>query len=420
MRSVINQFWRVGLSLVNQKAIIAGVLALSIGLTSVLASVLAPTWAWTTTRSAKKSTEAAATSAVKARAAKSSRGDQAGTDTYQVSRFIQAVTFQPGKLFVTDGVRVVGADRNAPEVQQILTLLADINKASNRHAMDDVMKYYSHNFVSGDNLPLSDVRAMIQDTWKTYPDIQYASQVLEIRVNGDWATVETQDNARAVAQSNENLMKAQGQLLSQSRGMVYLRRVSKSWEITSDYTLYERACVSFGEVDSLQADVSAPDQVFSGEDYSANLHVALPQGAVAIASIAKDPLLFPQLKPNDKFRSLAQEGETASNLQRVFQANRQNRNEMITVTIGVTNITEDESSRPQVNFKGIATLVKRVNVLPKPSPALDSVADVVKTSASGALDFSEAAKEGSLSQMTTPTATPPALDKPATSAPAKP
>jgi hypothetical protein len=256
------------------------------------------------------------------------------------------------------GIHIVGAQPDANEVAELLTAVRDLLAASNRHDMDSVLKHYSPRFVSGDNLSLDQVQKLISETWKIYPDIRYHSQVMALRIHGDWATVESMDGAQATAKAEKMV----GQLRSQSRGMLFFHRIGKTWEICSDYTLYESAAILFGEARKLPMALSTPDQVFAGEPYTAKISVQLPPGVIGIAAIAKEPLVYPQRHSEDKFRTVSDE---APLLERVFDANQMNRNEMVTATLGLTQITQDASERPRVTFNGLATLVKRVNVQPK-------------------------------------------------------
>jgi len=77
-------------------------------------------------------------------------------------------------------------------------------------------------------------------------------------------------------------------------------------------------------------------------------------------------------------------------LERVFEANSLDHNELITATVGLTRISQDEQNRPVVNFEGLATLTKRVNVAAlvshKEAKAVAS-GNVVKVSANGKVDL---------------------------------
>jgi hypothetical protein len=288
---------------------------------------------------------------------------------------------------VTLDVQVVGADPASKDVKSVLDLVQDLLTSSNRHDLDGILKHYSSHFVSGDNLTLTQVRQLIEETWKVYPNIHYETKTLEIRINGDWATVESIDNAKAEAKAeNTELGQNAGTLASRSRGLLFLHRIGKSWEIVSDYTMYENATILFGDAKTLEFGLSAPDQVFSGESYTAKVNTSLPEGAFAIVSISKDPLVHPQLKPDEKFRSLSSESNA---LERVFAANETNNNEIVTATVGLTQIGQDAKQRPTFKLNGVATLVKRVNVLPKSKfKPEDFQEHLINRSASGLIDMS--------------------------------
>ena len=194
-------------------------------------------------------------------------------------------------------LHVVGV-KNNQDVSTIQKLLTRLLKASNSHNLDAVLQSYSHRFVSGDNLTLEEVRSLISETWTTYPDIKYQTKILEIRVNGDWATVESLDTATATAKFNVAITgdDSPGKLNSQSRGLLFLHRIGKTWEIRSDATIYEQAAITYGDAKQMQVSLSAPDQVFAGEAYSAKVHTRLPEGMFAIATIARNRSTLPTRK----------------------------------------------------------------------------------------------------------------------------
>ncbi len=292
-----------------------------------------------------------------------------------------------------EGVRIIGVSPQSQQVETILGKVTSLQQASNSHDIAAVLSHFSPQFVSGDNLTIKDLRQLIEQTWQQYPDIQYAVQPIELRVNGDWATVETVDEAHATAaptpQNDKEtplLPAEKGTLHTQSRGMLYFHRVGKQWEVTSDRSLYETAAILYGSAKGLDINLSAPDQVFSGGTYTARIVSDLPEGAVAIASITRTPIQYPAVEADDKFRSMTLR---RNRLERVFDANRASRNELITAVVGLTEVGQNEANRPTVAFKGMATLTKRVNVSPQVTHEFDTergIEQVVKVSADGDID----------------------------------
>jgi hypothetical protein len=271
-------------------------------------------------------------------------------------------------------------NQDAAAVQAVQEVLHDLITASNKHDLDGVLKHYSSTFTSGDSLSLKDVHGLIQDTWQMFPDIHYDSQVLEIRTSGNWATVESIDTASATAKIDPVVSNKPGNMKSRSRGMLYLHKVGKQWEILSDATLYEKATIIYGPFDGINIDVESPEQVFAGDSYTAKVKVGVPAGNIAFATLSQEPLTYPQHASKDKFRTLSSD---KTDLERIFKANNTNNNEVITATVGFTEIGQDEQERPTINLKGIMTVVKRVNVIPKSTFQASNVAKAVNVSADG-------------------------------------
>ncbi len=288
---------------------------------------------------------------------------------------------------VSADLHIIGAEPGSPAVTEILKTIDDLVTASNQHKLEDVLQHYSPRFISGDNLDLVAIKKLISETWQTFPDIQYRTQTMEIRVSGDWATVESIDTASAAAQPDPTISTTSGRLNSRSRGLLYLHRTGKSWEITSDFTLFEMATITYGEMGTVNLVLATPEQAFAGDLYTAKVQLEVPKGVLAIATISKEPLVYPQVKPKDRFRSMSTE---SNSLERIFQANTTNNNEIVTATVGLTQVNQDEEDRPTIKLNGISTIVKRVNVIPRTTyEGTDGKGDLIESSASGQVNLGQ-------------------------------
>ncbi|MGE0199923.1 MAG: nuclear transport factor 2 family protein [Candidatus Melainabacteria bacterium] len=271
---------------------------------------------------------------------------------------------------------------------EIDQLLKNLQIASNKHNLEGVLKNYSSRFISGDNLSLNDISRLIEETWKTFPDIQYQSETIEIRIDGNWATVESIDTATATTRGDSVISDLPGRLQSRSRGLLYLHKVGGEWEIQSDYTLHETAEITQGNISDVNVSLSTPEQVFAGESYTAQVSVDTQKNLLTIATISKEPLVYPQQQSQDKFRSLSSERGA---LARIFAANRSNNNEIVTATVGLTEIGHDDD-RPSIKLSGLKTIVKRVNIIPKSQfTATQGEASIVRHAANGAVDLDKKA-----------------------------
>ncbi len=253
----------------------------------------------------------------------------------------------------------VGSDIDVLAIEALLTRVLS---ASNAHQLDALMSAYAPRFVSGDHLTLKQVRNLIEETWKSYPAIQYVSKPLVIRVAGDWASVESIDSAKADIAASRETADQPGVLESHSRGMLHLQRIGTDWKIIGDTTLFESATIRYGSAKDMVLTLASPEQVAESAPYSAKLDVELAEGTFAVATIAKDPIVFPQPQPEERFRTLSSDRAT---LERVFEANGTHHNELVTATLGITTVSQDKENRPQVSLTGLATIVRRVNVIPQ-------------------------------------------------------
>ncbi|MEW5821162.1 MAG: nuclear transport factor 2 family protein [Cyanobacteriota bacterium] len=245
--------------------------------------------------------------------------------------------------------------------EKVSKIINDLIDASNKHEIEAIASLYSNDYLSGDSLNKDQILELIKETWETYPDIKYSTDIKAVRISDNWATVETHDESRAITGKISEITSDKGDLVSNSHTIVYMRRFGKEWKIVGDFTFFERAILKFGTAKELDISFSAPEQVKAGEMYSGKINMEVPVGTFAVGSITKEPIVYPNLKPKEKFRTINQ---SLGNLERVFESNESNNNELVTATVGITELTEDNQARPTVRLKGICIIGNRVNVIP--------------------------------------------------------
>jgi len=241
---------------------------------------------------------------------------------------------------------------HAQERKEIETLLTNIENEWNSHNLDAVMGNYADDYINNDGLDKKAVMELTKDFWKTYPDAKSSSKTKEIRIDNNFATVESRDMAVGTTAKEMPGINTKGDLNSISEGQLYVKKIGNAWRIIGDRIDYEKVRVAFGLARQLDASFTAPEQVKSGKQYSAKLDLSLPQGLSAVGSITSQPLEYPQPQPSDTWRQL--EGSV---LERVMGANSNNRNELLMATVGIT-------SRDKSALMGIAFLTRRLNVVP--------------------------------------------------------
>ena len=203
---------------------------------------------------------------------------------------------------------------------------------------------------------------LVQKTWKGFPDLKLSSKVKSIRVNGDYASVETEDLSTATTAEKSELTGDTGILCSKAESIIYLRRYGKNWKIFSDKVIYERTSLFYGKAKNLNVTIYAPEQVYAGNEYTVSIVTDVPPETFVLGSIANEPIVYPEVKSEEVFRQITPE---SGMLERVIKANKTNNNELAIASIGYTELVRDIYQKPQMKLTGIALIMQRVNVTPK-------------------------------------------------------
>lgn len=236
------------------------------------------------------------------------------------------------------------------------------NKYINDHNLQELARLYADNFMSGDGLNKKTILKLVGDTWTNYPDIKDTSIVKNIRVSDNNATIETFDKTSGISSTKSEITNDTGILENESHNLMYLQKSGKNWKIISDKIIYEKTSIKFGSAKNMNANLSAPEQAQAGEDYTATLTTNVPNGIIAIASITREPIVFPETAPLEVYRQLSPGNDC---LERVMKANTTNNNELATASIGYTELTDDILTNPEVKLTGMMILLTRVNVIPQ-------------------------------------------------------
>lgn len=271
---------------------------------------------------------------------------------------VQAIETSPAATTAASGESVLEPDnkKNEKERKDIETLLANLESQWNAHDLDGVMSHYSDDYINNDGLDKKAVASITKKFWSQYPDSKSNSKIKQVRIDGNFSTIESRDVATGTTDKENADTGTKGELNSVSEGQVYLKKNGNNWKIIGDRIDYEKVRVSYGLARQLTANFSAPEQVKSGRQYSARVDISLPVGLTAIGSIMSQPLKYPQpTGDEDKAKPRIIDGET---LERVMSANTSNRNELLMATVGITNSTRS-------HLMGITVVTRRLNVIPQ-------------------------------------------------------
>ena len=201
---------------------------------------------------------------------------------------------------------------------------------------------------------------MIEETWKTYPDICYKLEIKNIEFSDNYANVTTEETAIATSKEQIGKYETAGELYSISKCEYYLEKHGQIWQIASERVIDETSTLKYGDARFIDIKLSTPKQVGASKYYTTTLKIDAPKDTVMVGSINRKTLTYPPSETPEAYRRIS--GNT---LERVFQANKENLNETIVSSVGFTHTQNYDESKIRVYMSGLAFIMKRVNVIPK-------------------------------------------------------
>ncbi len=251
-----------------------------------------------------------------------------------------------------------GSQDNEQVKKELEKLLSSFEHDWNSHSLDAVMGYYADEYYNNDGFDKKTIQQLTQELWKAYPDIKSTSLTKQIRIEGNYATVESKDEAVGTTAEEMVGLGTKGELKSVSEGQLYLKHVGTRWRIIGDRIDFEKIKVGYGLARQLDPIFAAPEQVKGGKQFTARLEVDLPTGLAASGAISQATVAFPlSRRIPDKYKPLGDPISERPLLERVMTANTKNRNELLTASIGLTNASGN-------SLMGALTLTRRLNVIP--------------------------------------------------------
>lgn len=235
-----------------------------------------------------------------------------------------------------------------------------IYEAWNEHDGEKLFSMYSKSFVTGDGINKEDYRKLTETLWESYPDIKIENQKRTIRSQDQYATISTIDFFFGESQEENADLGEKGILNAISQGQIFLHKYGNEWKVESDRIHFELVTVFYGNakeyLDQHQIYFSSPEMVKSGEKYSGTIYFILPDNIKATATINRELIEKPKEdSESDESFQVVKEHK----LERLFEANSTNHNELVSATI----ILSKGIIEPKLD--GILYISKRINVLPE-------------------------------------------------------
>jgi len=237
--------------------------------------------------------------------------------------------------------------------KDIQELFANQDKYAKAYDMDKLQSLYDKNFVDNDGYNKEVYFSLVQDTWNTYPDITYTTKIKNIKLNGDYATVETEETANATSDDLDRHII--GELNSRSNCIYHLQKFANKWAITAEQVTDEISTLKYGDARYINIDLESPKMIGAGQSYTATLKVDIPKDEIVVGSINQEKIVNPAVKPEEHFMKVKEDGT----LSRIFTSNTDNINEYNVASIA---FTKNDDTRIYMN--GIAFIMARVNVVP--------------------------------------------------------
>lgn len=232
---------------------------------------------------------------------------------------------------------------------------------TNKYDLKGLSSLYTQDFVNSDGFNKDVYFKLIEETWETYPDIVYKTDIKNIEYSDNYATVFVNETAIATTKEDLGDFTAIGELYSTSQCVYHLEKQGTKWLINSEKIIEETSTLKYGDARYTDIELNVPKQIGANKSYTATLKVNSPKNSVVIASINKENIVYPQTKSDDAFRKMPDNNI----LERVFTSNKNNVNEYAVASIGITQAENYTDNQIRVYMGGLAFIMTRINVIPE-------------------------------------------------------
>lgn len=255
-----------------------------------------------------------------------------------------------GKIFVSD-----------PQ-KEIETLFKKLDSYSLKKDFKNIRTYFSDDFVSNDGYDIDTYMKSIKNGFESYNAHSVTTKILSIAVNDDFAVVHVCESGEAETTKPAAQIEGNGLVLSSADIYYYLKKEANKWKITSANVIDENCSILYGAAKNVYFSLNVPAQIKAGCEYTASLSFAPMKDVFVMASLSKEPIVYPLPLVIDSFKSVKKDGI----LERIFTSNSDGYNEYSIASIGMTR-ADMINSKIDLKIIGSAYVIRRVNVF-KPMP----------------------------------------------------
>lgn len=261
------------------------------------------------------------------------------------------------------------------EIRNVLNKQVEL---SDKRDLAGLRAFYSTDYRNSDAFDRDTTFALVKENFEIYPDLKISLKINNIDVQGKYAVANVTEYASKDDLKRDDI-DYKGKLRAEAKTLYYLENINGKWLITSEHSLYEKNMITFGEAEYAGIELEIPMSVPAGKEYDAVLKINnLPQTAVVMGSITKSDAVYPipeEDDTNDPYRIFE---DTA--LERILIANRDNINEYVSGTIGITRSKPLPNGDYKLYLSGLAFVMGKVNVIPEntkytPAKIVDEISE---------------------------------------------
>ena len=265
-----------------------------------------------------------------------------------------------GKKDLSQNSEVQYVQKSEKEIKNILLKQVEL---SNKQDWETMQSYYAPDYRNSDAFDKNTTFAIIRENYTIYDDLKISLKINSIDVKGKFAVADVNEFATKDNLKRDDI-EYKGKLNAKARTVYYFENINGKWLITSEYSVYENNIITFGETDYSGVVLEIPMSVPAGEQYTATLKIDnLPNTAVVMGSITKSDAIYPIPVEDDSDDSYRIFEDTK--LERILYANKDNINEYVSGTLGITRSKPLPNGDFKLYLSGLALVMGKVNVIPQ-------------------------------------------------------
>lgn len=240
---------------------------------------------------------------------------------------------------------------------QLNSFYKKYNKYSEKNNLEKLKTLYSDSYINNDGIDKKTVFKMMEEASLAYKNVDYTTEIKEIKANGNYATVEAIELAEGETAKEYPNLQGTGSVSSKVVYTDYLKKEAGKWKIISTDIREEDVALKYGRAKLMTTEVTGPNCVPAGSEYDISVKINTTSEDFVVGSITNEKIKYPQEQPKDVLKSMKYD-----EISRILNANTDGYNEYATISLAVSQ-AEIEPDAIVINMQGIAILMHRINVI---------------------------------------------------------